>query len=98
MLPYMRMADIANIINIQPDVLGGKPVIKGTRVPVALVIEEMAGGTTIEEVMKEYELTRAQALGALRYAAIKKLDVDSLPGSIVVIAPGTLRIHRQVGK
>ncbi len=63
------MATKTSIINIQPDVLGGKPVIKGTRVPVALVVEEMAGGMTIEEITKQYDLTKVQVLGALRYAA-----------------------------
>jgi len=54
---------------INPDILGGKPVIKGTRVPVALIVEEIAGGQTVEDLMREYELTKEQVFGALRYAA-----------------------------
>lgn len=64
-----RMQNYQEYITIQPDILGGKPVIQGTRVPVALVVEEMAGGMTITEVMTEYELTEAQARAALQYAA-----------------------------
>ena len=47
----------------------GKPVIEGTRVPVDLVVGKIAGGMTIKDVMKEYELTRNQIMAALQYAA-----------------------------
>ena len=56
-------------ITAQMAILGGKPVIKGTRVPVTLVVEELGGGTTMEEIMKEYDLTRSQVQAALKYAA-----------------------------
>lgn len=52
------------------EVLDGQPVIKGTRIPVTLIVEEMAGGTTIEEIMREYELKREQIQAALKYAAM----------------------------
>ena len=47
----------------------GKPVIKGTRVPVELVIAKLAGGMTFEEIQKEYRITRNDLLAALDYAA-----------------------------
>ena len=47
----------------------GKPVIKGTRVPVELVIAKLAGGMTFEEVQKEYQISRNDLLAALQYAA-----------------------------
>jgi uncharacterized protein (DUF433 family) len=47
----------------------GKPVIKGTRVPVELVIAKLAGGMTFEEVQKEYKISRNDVLAALDYAA-----------------------------
>jgi len=47
----------------------GKPVIKGTRVPVELVIGKLAGGMTFEEVQKEYRISRKDLLAALDYAA-----------------------------
>ena len=47
----------------------GKPVLKGTRVPVDVVVGKIAGGMTVETVMKEYDLTREQVFGALKYAA-----------------------------
>jgi uncharacterized protein (DUF433 family) len=44
-------------------------VIKGTRVPVELVIAKLAGGMTLEEVQKEYQISRNDVLAALKYAA-----------------------------
>lgn len=63
------MLNYQEYIAIQPDILGGKPVIQGTRVPVALIIDEVAGGMSITEVMTEYELTEEQVRAALQYAA-----------------------------
>ena len=55
-------------IGADPRVQLGKAIIKGTRVPVELVVEKIAGGMTIEQVMHEYDLTRVQVQAALRYA------------------------------
>ena len=55
-------------IGADPKVQVGKAIIKGTRVPVELVVGKIAGGMTIAEVMHEYDLTRAQVQAALRYA------------------------------
>jgi len=44
-------------------------MIKGTRVPVQPVIGKLAGGMRVEEVMREYDLTRKDVLAALDYAA-----------------------------
>ena len=63
------MKEIARGIVVGAKVRFGKPVIKGTRVPVDLVVGKLAGGMTIEAVMKEYELKREDVLNALSYAA-----------------------------
>lgn len=47
----------------------GKPVIRGTRVPVHLVISKLAGGMKPEEVAEEYEITLEEIQAALSYAA-----------------------------
>jgi len=64
-----KVKTFQNLITADKDILGGKPVIKGTRVPVALIVEEMAGGMQVDHVMQEYELNREQVLSALHYAA-----------------------------
>ena len=63
------MKEIARGIVVDAKVRFGKPVIKGTRVPVDLIVGKLAGGMTIEVVMKEYELKREDVLNALSYAA-----------------------------
>ena len=61
--------EIAHRIGIDQRVRFGKPVIKGTRVPVDLVLGKLAGGMTYEEVMSEYDLTKEDILAVLDYAA-----------------------------
>lgn len=56
-------------IIINPEIQHGKPVIRGTRVPVARVIAELAGGMPQEEVMREYEISAEDVAAALAYAA-----------------------------
>ncbi|OGZ97923.1 MAG: hypothetical protein A3J10_01715 [Candidatus Sungbacteria bacterium RIFCSPLOWO2_02_FULL_54_10] len=56
-------------IEVRHDTRFGKPVIKGTRVPVGLVVGKIAGGMTVQEVAQEYDLTREQVFVALQYAA-----------------------------
>lgn len=57
-------------IEVDVEKLGGKPVIKGTRIPVALIIELVANGMRPEEIVKEYpELSQDDIKAALLYAA-----------------------------
>lgn len=65
----MKQHQLSKYITVNSKVRFGKPVIKGTRVPVDIIVGKIAGGMTIEEVMQEYELTRQQVLAAFRYAA-----------------------------
>ena len=52
-----RSMEISNRITINEKVRFGKPVIKGTRVPVDLIIGKLAGGMTYEEATAEYDLS-----------------------------------------
>lgn len=61
--------EIAPRITADEKVRFGGPVIKGTRVPVDLILGKLAGGMTYEEVMAEYDLVREDILAALNYAA-----------------------------
>jgi uncharacterized protein (DUF433 family) len=56
-------------IVIDPEIQHGKPVIRGTRVPVARLVGGLAGGMTMEEIIREYEVTVEDVLAALAYAA-----------------------------
>jgi uncharacterized protein (DUF433 family) len=51
------------------DVLRGKPRIKGTRIPVSLILGYLAEGKTAEEIIKEFpDLTKTQVAACLDYA------------------------------
>ncbi len=57
-------------IIIDPKVMLGKPVIKGTRLPVEIVVEKIAYGATIQDLKKDYPfLTGEDVKAALLYAA-----------------------------
>ncbi len=59
-----------------PKILDGKPIIRGTRVPVALVLGKLAGGMTIDELIYEYYLTMEGVRAALGYAAQRVTEED----------------------
>jgi uncharacterized protein (DUF433 family) len=56
-------------IVIDPEIQHGKPVIRGTRVPVARIVGGLAGGMTREEIVREYEVSEEDVRAALAYAA-----------------------------
>jgi len=46
-----------NRIVIDPAICHGRPVIRGTRMPVSLIVGGLAGGMTFEQLRQEYDLT-----------------------------------------
>lgn len=59
-----------NRIEINPKIMIGKPVIKGTRIPVYVILNLLAEGYDFEKIIKEYpDLTRQDILAVLEYAA-----------------------------
>ena len=57
-------------ITQQPDVMGGKPCIRGMRVTVGMIVGQIGAGHTIDEVLADYPyLEREDVMQALRYAA-----------------------------
>lgn len=70
-------------ITIDPAIMGGKPVIKGTRIPVDLLLRSLAQGATFEDILDDYpHLAKRDILAALLYGAeiISSEDIlDLLP-------------------
>ncbi len=57
-------------IVVNPKVMVGKPVIKGTRIPVDAIIKRLAEGMSVKEILREYpNLTEEDIKAALEYAA-----------------------------
>ena len=62
-------------ITFNPQVMGGKPCIRGMRVTVRTIVGLVASGTTIDEVLADYPyLERDDLLEAMAYAAWRARD------------------------
>lgn len=60
----------AKLIQSDPSILAGKPVITGTRITVELILEKLAAGETVEDILKAHpRLTKEAVRAALAYAA-----------------------------
>jgi len=55
-------------ITIDPGVLCGKPVIKGTRISVELILEKLVQGYSYPKIAKEYDIQEEDIKAALFYA------------------------------
>jgi uncharacterized protein (DUF433 family) len=66
-----------NVIQSDPSIMMGKPVIAGTRITVELILEKLAAGESVEQVLASHpRLTREAVLAALDFAArVLKADV-----------------------
>lgn len=64
-----------------PEILGGKPMIAGTRISVELILDRIASGMSVKEILKDYpHLTANQIQAAIAYArnlVIKKSNKKS---------------------
>ncbi len=63
------MLELAPRIVVDPDIRFGKPIIRGTRVPVHLVVAKVAGGMSFTALAEEFDLSREDIQAALAYAA-----------------------------
>jgi uncharacterized protein (DUF433 family) len=60
---------VSERVSIKPDVCNGRPVVRGTRVRVQTVLEFLAAGDSVEDVLEEYpKLTRADVQACLNFA------------------------------
>ena len=59
------------------EILGGEAVIKGTRIPVALILGHLAVGMSTDEIVYEYDLTIKDIRAALGYAA-KRIGEEAM--------------------
>jgi uncharacterized protein (DUF433 family) len=57
-------------ITFDPQILGGRACIRGLRIPVSVVVSQVAHGASTEEVLRDYpDLERADIAQAMEYAA-----------------------------
>lgn len=64
------MKDYRNRVEINPKIMLGKPVVKGTRIPVYVLLNLLAEGYTVEKIKKEYlDIATEDIIGALQFAS-----------------------------
>ncbi|HIK13258.1 MAG TPA: DUF433 domain-containing protein [Oscillatoriaceae cyanobacterium M33_DOE_052] len=67
-------------IQSNPKVCHGKPCIKGTRIMVSVILDNLAEGLTLEEIVREYPpLTEENVRAAIAYAAALAREEELLP-------------------
>jgi uncharacterized protein (DUF433 family) len=70
------------LIQADPKIMMGKPVVAGTRITVELILEKLAAGETVEQILDAHpRLTKQAVLAALQFAA------DALKGDVVYPVP-----------
>jgi uncharacterized protein (DUF433 family) len=77
------MNEILSRIAVDPQVCFGKPCIRGTRIWVSLLLDFLASGATIDEILEDYpQLKREDVLAAIAYGAeMSRERYVDLPGS-----------------
>ena len=72
-------------IEVNPEIMFGKPVIKGTRITVESLLRKLAGGMSIEDILADHpHLIREDILAATAYAA------DQLAMEEIIFSPATI--------
>jgi uncharacterized protein (DUF433 family) len=78
--------DYMKFIARDPEICGGVPVVRGTRVPIRTLLASLAEGGTIEEILDDFPSVSEEALRALiAFAAAstaEDLPVPALPGTL----------------
>lgn len=70
MTRYATMDSLLKRISIDPEACFGKPCIRGTRIWVSLLLDLLAGGMRVEEILEEYpQLTEEDVRAAIAYGA-----------------------------
>lgn len=76
----MSSSEIYPGIITDPEILGGEAVIKGTRIPVSLILGHLASGMSLDELVYEYDLVKEDIYSALAYAA-KRIGEEAMHAS-----------------
>jgi uncharacterized protein (DUF433 family) len=67
---------VKNLIQTDPKICMGKPVIAGTRITVELILEKLANGETIEQILKAHPRLTEEAIRAALAFASEALRAD----------------------
>ncbi|MCY7345315.1 MAG: DUF433 domain-containing protein [Pyrinomonadaceae bacterium] len=66
-----------SLIETNPNIMMGKPVIAGTRITVELILEKLAAGETVEQILDAHPRLTQQAISAALLYAVQNLPTYS---------------------
>jgi len=76
----MEQKQLLERIALNPKIMVGKPVIRGTRLTVQYILNLLAHGATVDEILQEYRgLTKEDILACLLYASETLEDTTFMP-------------------
>jgi len=70
--------ELLNRIEINPNVMLGKPVIKGTRITIEIILEKLSQNIPISEILADYPKLRTEDIQAAIAYAAKALSTDEI--------------------
>ncbi len=66
----MNYEEMLDRVSVDPNICGGKPCVRGTRIYIAIILDSLAEGLTPEQIIEQYpQLTLDDIHAALAYAA-----------------------------
>ena len=82
----MKDQELLQRIILNPKVMGGKPLIQGTRLTVEYILNLLAHGATKEEILTEYQTLKPEDIQACFLFATKSLgDTDFMPLTVETV-------------
>ena len=74
-LATMKFDDLKGIVHSDPEIMGGTPVFKGTRVPLQNLIDSLEGGESIDEFLEGYpSVRREQVIAVIEAGKLTMLE------------------------
>jgi len=94
------MAVVEKVVWVErkPTVCSGKPVIKGTRIPIGVLLGALADGMTVQEVADTYSIPPEAVEGALAFAAEQIANALMQPAKDVPLERDVRRLLRTLAK
>ncbi len=78
----MNNQDILSRITFNPKVLAGKPIIRGLRISVAMILELLAKGATTEDILEDYPELEPEDIQAALFYAYQLVDKEEITASV----------------
>ncbi len=74
--------ELAPLVTIDPEIMGGEPVFRGTRVPVQTLVDFLVAGDTVDYFLNQFpSVRREQAVGFIARSAVAFAELNAAPAA-----------------